>query len=126
MNIDKQPNKNSRGFQPGKSGNPKGRPKTAKCIPDILREIGDRPVDPWLLSKLREKYGPNHTPKNMREALLMSAYFDASNGDRDAAKFIVERTEGRVADTLNFNDQTPCRVQFVEVRQRIIPGREPK
>ena len=34
-----------KGFKPGKSGNPKGRPRTEYCVPDILREFGKN-IDP--------------------------------------------------------------------------------
>lgn len=113
--IVNQPNKNKKGFQKGKSGNPNGRPKTAKCIPEILREIGDRPVDPWLLTQLHSKYGPNHNPKTMREAMLMAAAYDAANGDEHARAFIAERTEGKVTDRLEMEDVTPTKIVFEEV-----------
>ena len=30
-----------KGFKPGQSGNPNGRPKGTRSIPDILKKIGD-------------------------------------------------------------------------------------
>ena len=109
--ADKQPNSNwgSKGFKKGQSGNPAGRPKTAKCIPDMLRDIGDRPVSDWLLASLHKKYGPDHNPKTMREAMLMAAAFDAAHGDQHAREFIAERTEGKVPQAqvnLNANQDT--------------------
>ena len=125
-------------FKKGVSGNPAGRPKSVKCIPDILREIGDRPVDPFLLAKLHAQYGPNHNPSTMREAMLMSAADDAARGDTMARAFIAERTEGKVTDRIEFDDvnvtsdnvistQTSKLLAFAEklagevVRKRTIP-----
>ena len=34
-----------KGFKPGQSGNPNGRPKKEFCVPDILRERG-KDIDP--------------------------------------------------------------------------------
>ena len=31
-----------KGFKPGQSGNPNGRPKGMRSIPDILKKIGDK------------------------------------------------------------------------------------
>jgi hypothetical protein len=103
------------GWKKGESGNPHGRPKTVRCIPDILREIGDRPVDSWLLTQLHSKYGPNHNPKTMRDAMLMAAAYDAANGDVAARTFIAERTEGKVSDRLDVTDATPTKIIFEEV-----------
>ena len=91
-------------FKKGKSGNPAGRPKGIKMIPELLRDIGDRPVSAWTLASLHRKYGPDHNPKTMREAVLMAAYADAMAGEPLARQFIAERTEGKVAQaTVNLN-----------------------
>ena len=100
----------------GKSGNPKGRPKNVKTIPDLLREIGDRPVDDVLLAKLHAKYGPAHNPKTLHEAMLMATAKDAAQGDMAARTFIAERTEGKVTDKLQLEDVTPTKIIFEEVR----------
>ena len=128
----------SNGWKKGQSGNPKGRAKTAKCIPDILRHIGDeRPTD-FMLAKLRELYGPVHSPCNMREAMLLAVYADAAKGDSTARAFIAERTEGKITDRIEFDDvnvtsdnvistQTSKLLAFAEklagevVRKRTIP-----
>lgn len=99
----------------GKSGNPKGRPKGIKTIPQMLREIGDRPVDDVLLAKLHAKYGPAHNPKTLHEAMLMAAAKDAAQGDEHARTFIAERTEGKVTDRLDVSDVTPTKIVFEEV-----------
>lgn len=113
------------GWKKGQSGNPKGRAPTAKCIPDILREIGDRPVTDWLLAQLHSKYGPAHNPKTMREAMLMAAAADAAQGDKDARTFIAERTEGKITDRLITEDVTPREVVFREIRVGEVVSREP-
>ena len=102
-------------FVKGVSGNPKGRPKGIKTIPQMLREIGDRPVDDVLLAKLHAKYGPAHNPKTLHEAMLLAARKDAANGDENARTFIAERTEGKVTDRLDINDTTPTKIVFEEV-----------
>lgn len=119
-------NKNGGQFQPGheplgrvfqkgdKRG--RGRPKTAKCIPDILRRIGDEPVSPVMLARLRAKWGPDFRPKNNHEAMLMVAYAQAHEGDAVARAFVAERTEGKVLDRIEFDDVTPREVVFREVR----------
>jgi hypothetical protein len=104
------------GFKKGQSGNPKGRPKGIKTIPEMLREIGDRPVDDVLLAKLHSLYGPAHNPKTLHEAMLMAATKDAAKGDKDAREFIANRTEGKVTDKLILDDQTPREVIFKEER----------
>jgi len=90
----------SNGWKKGQSGNPKGRAKTAKCIPDILRRIGDEQPTDFMLASLRKIYGPAHRPCNMREAMLLATYADAAKGDAVARAFIAERTEGKVTDQI--------------------------
>jgi len=112
-------------FVKGVSGNPKGRPKGIKTIPEMLREIGDRPVDEVLLAKLHALYGPAHNPKTLHEAMLMAASKDAAKGDKDAREFIANRTEGKVTDKIQLDDITPREVIFKEVRLGEMSVKEP-
>ena len=96
--------------------NPHGRPKKEICIPDMLREMGDRPVPPALLASLRKKYGAAHDPKTMREAVLLATYAEAVEGDTYARQFIAERTEGKVTEKLEVEEVAPARVVFEEIR----------
>lgn len=112
-------------WRKGVSGNPKGSVKGARTIPQMLREIGDRPVDDVLLAKLHAKYGPAHNPKTLHEAMLMAAAKDAAQGDEHARTFIAERTEGKVTDKVEFNDTTPREVIFKEVRLGDVSVKEP-
>ena len=104
------------GWVKGESANPKGRPQMAKCIPEILRRIGDEPVPRDLCKRLQGQYGASFHPKNMRDAMLYSAYADAALGDAVARAFVVERTEGKVSDRLEVQDTTPREIVFREVR----------
>jgi len=78
-----------KGFQKGKSGNPKGRPPKIKCIPDILRKIGEEEVD-------------TNIGKSTRLDVVMRKVFDfAVSGKSWAVEFIAERTEGKPIQSID-------------------------
>ncbi len=79
-------------WKEGKSGNPKGRPKKEKCIPDILNKLGD------LIVKTEE--GNKIT---QREFILLQVYGKAMQGDQWSIQFIADRTEGKPFITQNIN-----------------------
>jgi len=88
--------RNLKPWGPGQSGNPAGRPTKPKCIPEILRRIGEEEsqVDPSM-TKL--------------EALLRRVYEFAARGEAWAVEFIADRTEGRPVQGFNVstNDGQP-------------------
>ena len=89
--IDKQHKKQlggatGKGFIPGKSGNPKGRPKKKKCIPDILREL------------TKAKTTNNITKL---EQMLFNIVEKAIDGDPFSITFVADRMEGRPAQVIN-------------------------
>lgn len=89
------------GIKPGEVRNPYGRPPTTKCIPDILRRIGDDPIPEVFLDQLKfinPKIRIEPKNNNMRFGMLLRTYYDAIRGDKDARNFIAERTEGKVTE----------------------------
>lgn len=128
-NIPKRP----KGFQKGWKGGP-GRPKKEICIPDILRHLGDQPVPEFQLARLRAKYGPQHNPKNQREAILLAATIEAYNGDAVAREWIANRTEGKVTESVKMEvvDVTPENVDLsstkdlVRVAMSLVVAERPK
>ena len=69
-----------KGFKPGVSGNPKGRPKGVQSIPDILKEIG--------------KEDGTVTGLNKLEVVMRKVFQFAVEGKPWAVQFIADRTEG--------------------------------
>jgi hypothetical protein len=80
-----------KGFMPGQSGNPEGRPKKGLAIADILNSKSDE-ID-------------ETTGKSMREKMLHKVYELATQNrpERWAVEFIADRTEGRALERI---DQT--------------------
>ena len=75
-------------FQQGKSGNPAGRPKTAKPITDALRYIGKQP---YTGGKIRLPRKPTAAQ------LIAKALFErALAGEVAAFHFIANRVDGKV------------------------------
>jgi hypothetical protein len=112
MIVEKQEKKQASGrhqveprWVKGQSGNPNGRPRKELCIPDILRSIGEQPVSPVMLARLRAKWGPDVHPRNNREAMLMVAYAQSQEGDPVARQFVAERTEGKVKERVEFSEE---------------------
>tara|TARA_R100000808_G_C2026647_1_gene72375 strand:- start:155 stop:475 length:321 start_codon:yes stop_codon:yes gene_type:complete len=88
--VDKQQKKQGgvtgKGFVKGKSGNPNGRPKKAKCIPDILRSITSEKADGYE-TKLHQ--------------ILDNVVNQAIKGDQWSIQFVADRMEGKPAQVIN-------------------------
>jgi hypothetical protein len=70
-------------FQPGQSGNPKGRPKGTKNTATLLREILDRKVEMRIGGRIRKV--------SVREAMLTRFAETALKGDIKPAAFLLQR-----------------------------------
>lgn len=93
-------------WKPGQSGNPNGRPPKEQCIPDILRTIGVGPASKLIIEKLKAQYPGREGLDiiNARQAMLLTCYYDAQDGDKDAREFIATRTEGKIRDVVQITD----------------------
>ena len=73
-----------KGFKPGQSGNPNGRPKGTRSIPDILKKIGDEEGTLDGKSKL--------------DVIMYKVFQFALEGKPWAVQFIADRTEGKAKE----------------------------
>ena len=80
----RRPPKHSR-FQPGQSGNPRGRPQGVKSLPDIVRKIIGQKVT------ITENGRARRVPR--LEAILLRAAGEASRGDPPALRLLLQLTE---------------------------------
>jgi len=85
-------------FQPGQSGNPKGRPRNAKGVKELLAKIGREKVD-----------GKNGKRKTRFEEVLRQVYSAAEDGEAWAVQFIADRTEGKVPQAVQVDSKTEVR-----------------
>ena len=86
-------------FKPGQSGNPKGKPKGAKSIPDFLRRSGGWKCPDGFLENLKKHFGDDLIDSlTIDQATLMQVRLDALKGNSWAVGFIADRTEGKVAN----------------------------
>jgi Family of unknown function (DUF5681) len=91
-------------FQPGESGNPKGRPKGAKNTSTLLRKILDR--------KIEVRTGATVRKVSVREAILIRFAESALKGDTKSAHFLLQRydvaetAQSEVQDILNVRYET--------------------
>jgi len=72
-------------FKKGVSGNPKGRPKKDRCIPDILREITAESIK---------------GSKTKLHQMLSNVVDNALTGDQWSIQFIADRMEGKPAQVI--------------------------
>lgn len=80
-------------FKPGRSGNPKGRPKAAKNESTLLREVLNRPV------QIRQR-GTIRNISTM-EAIIRRMVEDALRGNPKSASFLLNRYGIHVAGETN-------------------------
>jgi len=93
---------NLKPFKKGQSGNPKGRPPKVKCIPDILRKIG-------------EEEGLKDGSKTKLDVVMYKVFQFALEGKPWAVQFIADRTEGKALDRIEATiNQEPIKVFEIE------------
>ena len=80
----RRPPRHSR-FQPGQSGNPRGRPRGVKSLSDIVRKIVGQKVTVTENGRVRR------VPR--LEAILLRAAGEASRGDARALRLLLQLTE---------------------------------
>jgi hypothetical protein len=80
-------------YQPGQSGNPKGRPKGAKSTSTLLRETLDR--------KIEVRTGATVRKVSVRETILIRIAEAALKGDIKSAQFLLQRYD--IAETAKPN-----------------------
>lgn len=102
QNSGKAPKRAATGkpFEKGQSGNPKGRPPKGQATADILRAIGDL------------KYQGGEVTFRERAARVL--WEQAAKGDLHALQWIVERTEGKVPNTVEAEGNFVLRVLGLE------------
>jgi hypothetical protein len=107
-------------FQPGESGNPKGRPKGAKNTSTLLRKILD--------SKIEVRTGGTVRKISVREAILTRFAEAALKGDTKSAGFLLQRYDmPETAEEHAINGATPDEQQIIDAYlETILKDREKK
>lgn len=97
-------------WQPGQSGNPKGRPKGIVSITDTLRKVIEKKmetIDPVTKNKDRKK---------IKEIIALALVGKALKGDVRAIQEMLDRLEGRVTQKVeaDFPAMTGRRIVMVD------------
>jgi hypothetical protein len=94
-------------YQPGQSGNPRGRPKGSRKVADILREL--------LNAKITiTEHGVSRRSSRL-EVMILQLSNDATRGDKRALKLILDLT-----DRHGREDETPVRADGLASEDRAI------
>lgn len=88
--VEKRPRRDHL-FQPGQSGNPGGLPKGTPRISTSLMKL------------LRTQPHEVYVPQNKADQIAVSLYDSALKGDTWATREILDRTEGKVSQTLRLS-----------------------
>ena len=100
-------------FQPGKSGNPGGRPR-GKSLTSKIRELLD-------LAEMEGVTVPSgKVVGDVIAAVIVKA---AAGGSLPFVQIVLDRTEGKVPDSLKFDDVTDKRTLEDEIREISEEGR---
>lgn len=92
-------------FKKGEVRNPNGRPPAHKCIPDILRAVGQQPGSPDVIKMLQKHYPTIDISKsNALQVSMYMVYLQAQKGDDRAREFIANRTEGKLKEFISVAD----------------------
>jgi hypothetical protein len=100
-------------FQPGQSGNPRGRPKGVKSLPDIVRKIVGQKVT------VTENGRARRIPR--LEAILLRAAGEASRGDPRALRLLLQLTERYGESVQTGADREVTGAEDLAILRRYLP-----
>lgn len=102
MKVDKQQKNNEggitgKGWKPGQSGNPKGRPKKGEAWADVANQLLDsNEIDITMkMSNGKIKNLNLEADKSFRHAVIIGQIKQAMDGNVQAARELADRTEGK-------------------------------
>ncbi len=100
--VDKQQKNNiggvtGKGWKPGQSGNPKGRPKKGEAWADVANDLLDsNEIDITMKTTNGKVRKLNlETDKSFRHAVIIGQIKQAMDGNVQAARELADRTEGK-------------------------------
>ena len=101
--VDKQSNYNridnlkGKGWKPGQSGNPNGRPPKGEAWADVANELlNSKEIDITMkMADGKVKRLSLESDKSFRHAVIVGMIKEAMNGNVQAAKELADRTEGK-------------------------------
>ena len=108
----RRPPRHSR-FQSGQSGNPRGRPKGVKSLPDIVRKIVGQKVT------VTENGRTRRIPR--LEAILLRAAGEASRGDPRALRLLLQLTERYGESVQTGADREVTGAEDLAILRRYLP-----
>ncbi len=120
-------------FKPGESGNPAGRPKKTREIPELLEKLCKEQTPSGLKQAICETFElPPGEPMPMMEAVLRGVLMRAARGEAWAVQFIAERLEGkalqRVIAEVDSESLVPLQAAmeaYSDVAAKLIADRQP-
>jgi hypothetical protein len=101
--VDKQSSYNridnlkGKGWKPGQSGNPNGRPKKGEAWADVANELlNSKEIDITMkMADGKVKRLSLESDKSFRHAVIVGMIKEAMNGNVQAARELADRTEGK-------------------------------
>jgi hypothetical protein len=100
--VDKQPQYNEggitgKGWKPGESGNPNGRPKKGEAWADVANELlNSKEIDITMkMADGKVKRLSLESDKSFRHAVIVGMIKEAMKGNVQAARELADRTEGK-------------------------------
>jgi len=90
-------NLKGKGWKPGESGNPNGRPKKGEAWADVANELlNSKEIDITMkMADGKVKRLSLESDKSFRHAVIVGMIKEAMNGNVQAARELADRTEGK-------------------------------
>lgn len=120
--VDKQQKNNEggitgKGWKPGQSGNPKGRPKKGEAWADVANQLLDsNEIDITMkMSNGKVKNLNLEADKSFRHAVIIGQIKQAMDGNVQAARELADRTEGKSRERREVSYKTePIRILSID------------
>jgi len=102
-------------WEKGQSGNPRGKPKGAKNLTTQLKEMLNIKI------KVVDEFTGKEKKKSLAEIISQKLIKKAMNGDIKAIKEIIDRLEGKPAQSIDVNASVDSTIYNINVDPMFLP-----